>query len=140
MNYCTCVSMIVTAVFLSERENKTVNCRSDYNRTEGTEPRVRSSSFQTCKVTYGGIDGAYYTSTRTRRTGSDGVSKPFLGMLICFRNAFCFNVLILYQVVVEESKEADKTTGQATHRISRGINDKVIIMSVGHVLLENAEQ
>jgi hypothetical protein len=43
-------------------------------------------------------------------------------------------------VVVEESKEADKTTGQATHRISRGISDKVIIMSVGHVLLENAEQ
>lgn len=82
-----------------ERENKTLNCRSDYNRTEGTEPGVRSSSFQTCKVTYGGIDGAYYTSTRTRRTGSDGV-------------------------VVEESKEADKTTGQATHRISRGINDK----------------
>uniref|UniRef100_A0A6N2MUH6 Uncharacterized protein n=1 Tax=Salix viminalis TaxID=40686 RepID=A0A6N2MUH6_SALVM len=82
-----------------DRENKTVNYRSDYNQTEGTEPRVRSSSFQTCKVTYGGIDGAYYTSTRTRRTGSDGV-------------------------LVEESKEADKTTGQATHRISRGINDK----------------
>ncbi|KAJ6400417.1 hypothetical protein OIU84_015961 [Salix udensis] len=82
-----------------DRENKTVNYRSDYNQTEGTEPRVRSSSFQTCKVTYGGIDGAYYTSTRSRRTGSDGV-------------------------LVEESKEADKTTGQATHRISRGINDK----------------
>lgn len=29
------------------------------------------------------------------------------------------------QVVLEESKEADRTTGQATHRISRGINDKV---------------
>lgn len=120
--------MIVTVVCLSDRENKTVNYRSDYNQTEGTEPRVRSSSFQTCKVTYGGIDGAYYTSTRARRTGSDGVSKPFLGMLICFRNAFCFNVLIPYQVLVEESKEADKSTGQATHRISRGINDKVIIV------------
>ncbi|KAJ6320521.1 hypothetical protein OIU78_015836 [Salix suchowensis] len=82
-----------------DRENKTLNYRSDYNQTEGTEPRVRSSSFQTCKVTYGGIDGAYYTSTRARRTGSDGL-------------------------LVEESKEADKTTGQATHRISRGINDK----------------
>ncbi|CAK7347906.1 unnamed protein product [Dovyalis caffra] len=82
-----------------ERENNAVNYRSDFKRTEGTKPQIRSSSFQTCKVTYGGIDGAYYTSTRNRRTGSDGV-------------------------VIEESKEADKTTGQATHRISRGINDK----------------
>ncbi|KAJ8900160.1 hypothetical protein K2173_024800 [Erythroxylum novogranatense] len=28
------------------------------------------------------------------------------------------------QVLIEESKEADKTRGQATHRISRGIHDK----------------
>lgn len=31
-------------------------------------------------------------------------------------------------MVVEESKEADKTTGEATHRISRGISDKVMII------------
>lgn len=31
----------------------------------------------------------------------------------------------VYQAVIEESKEADRTTGQATHRISRGIHDKV---------------
>lgn len=31
-------------------------------------------------------------------------------------------------MVVEESREADKTTGEATHRISRGINDKVKVM------------
>ena len=30
--------------------------------------------------------------------------------------------------MVEESREADKTTGEATHRISRGINDKVMLM------------
>ncbi|KOM57728.1 hypothetical protein LR48_Vigan11g076100 [Vigna angularis] len=54
------------------------------------------------RVTYGGIDGAYYTSTRTRRMGANGV-------------------------VMEENKEADSTTGQATHRISRGIHDKVCI-------------
>lgn len=33
--------------------------------------------------------------------------------------------MILNQVVVEETKEADRTTGQASHRISRGIHDKV---------------
>lgn len=76
-----------------------LNVRKDYDRVEGTKSEARPFSVQTCKVTYGGIDGAYYTSTKTRKTGSDGV-------------------------VLEESKEADKTTGQAAHRISRGINDK----------------
>lgn len=37
-------------------------------------------------------------------------------------------------MVVEESKEADKTTGEATHRISRGINDKVIDYTVDVLL------
>ncbi|GAV92207.1 hypothetical protein CFOL_v3_35588, partial [Cephalotus follicularis] len=73
--------------------------RNDHNRVVESQPQSHSVSFKTCQVTYGGVDGAYYTSTRTRRTGDDGV-------------------------VVEESKEADKTTGQAAHRISRGINDK----------------
>ncbi|GER31238.1 hypothetical protein STAS_07228 [Striga asiatica] len=57
----------------------------------------RSSSYQ--RVTYGGINGAYYTATTSRRTGNDGVT-------------------------VEERRQADKTTGQATHRISRGLQDK----------------
>lgn len=33
--------------------------------------------------------------------------------------------LLTNQVTIEESKQADRTTGQATHRISRGIHDKV---------------
>ncbi|KAJ8900274.1 hypothetical protein K2173_024914 [Erythroxylum novogranatense] len=82
-----------------ERTSKVVNHGSKYNRRAQTEPQTRSFSSQTSKVTYGGVDGAYYTTTRTRRTGTDGV-------------------------LIEESKEADKTTGQATHRISRGIHDK----------------
>ncbi|GLT84427.1 hypothetical protein SLE2022_026590 [Rubroshorea leprosula] len=82
-----------------ERKIQNLNLRNDYNRVEGTKSEARTLSVQTCNVTYGGIDGAYCTSTRTRRTGSDGV-------------------------LIEESKEADTTTGQATHRISRGINDK----------------
>lgn len=82
-----------------EETSKNVNHRNDYNKIEGTKPQARNFSYQTSKVTYGGVDGAYYTSTRTRRAGSDGV-------------------------VIEESKEADKTMGQATHRISRGIHDQ----------------
>ncbi|EOX96225.1 Flower, cultured cell, putative [Theobroma cacao] len=76
-----------------------VNPRNDYDRVEGPKSQARGFSVQTCKVTYGGVDGAYYTSTKSRRTGSDGV-------------------------VIEERKEADRTTGQATHRVSRGIHDK----------------
>ncbi|XVF33505.1 hypothetical protein REPUB_Repub17cG0174300 [Reevesia pubescens] len=76
-----------------------VNQRIDHDRAEGTKSQAPSFSVQTCKVTYSGIDGAYYTSTKSRKTGSDGV-------------------------VIEERKEADRTTGQATHRISRGIHDK----------------
>ncbi|WCJ22861.1 hypothetical protein M5689_004927 [Euphorbia peplus] len=79
--------------------SKNVNLRNDSNRVERTKPQTHNFSFQTCKVTYGGVDGAYYSSTRTRSAGCDGV-------------------------IIEESKEADKTTGQATHRISRGIHDK----------------
>lgn len=30
--------------------------------------------------------------------------------------------------MIDESKEADITTGEATHRISRGIHDKVIFV------------
>lgn len=76
-----------------------VSHKGDNRRMQRAEPTARSFSFQTSKVTYGGVNGSYYTSTRTRRAGTDGV-------------------------MVEESKEADTTTGQATHRITRGIHDK----------------
>ncbi|KAJ8748881.1 hypothetical protein K2173_013314 [Erythroxylum novogranatense] len=82
-----------------ERSSKNVNHGCDYDRSARTDSQTRSLSFQTSKVTYGGVDGAYYTSTRDRRMGNDGV-------------------------LIEESKEVDKTTGQATHRICRGIHDK----------------
>ncbi|KAF3440243.1 hypothetical protein FNV43_RR18526 [Rhamnella rubrinervis] len=84
-----------------ERKNKTLSSQTHNEpyKVKGTQPQNRSYNFQTCKVTYGGVDGAYYTSSRTRKAGGDGV-------------------------VVEETKEADKTTGQATHKLSRGIHDK----------------
>lgn len=66
-------------------------------KLEGTQSKPQSMSYR--RVTYGGIDGTYYTATTTRRAGSDGR-------------------------VLEDSKQADSTTGEATHRISRGIKDK----------------
>lgn len=62
---------------LAEEKGKNVNHRHDYNKMEGNKPQAHNFSFQTCKVTYGGVDGAYYTSSRTRRAGSDGVSNFF---------------------------------------------------------------
>ncbi|GMY09358.1 myeloid leukemia factor 1 [Fagus crenata] len=82
-----------------ETKSKDVSCRNDHNKVEGAHSQASKVSVQTCRVTYGGVNGAYYTSTRTTRAGTDGV-------------------------VVEETKEADRTTGQAKHKISRGIHDK----------------
>lgn len=74
-----------------------VSFATHQNKVEAKKPQSRSVSFQ--RVTYGGIDGAYYTATTSRRTGDDGVT-------------------------LEERKQADRTTGQAAHRVSRGIHDK----------------
>ncbi|GAB4861895.1 hypothetical protein Ancab_037150 [Ancistrocladus abbreviatus] len=73
------------------------NQKIEGNRVKGTQ--TKTFKFHSRKVTYGGLDGAYYTSSATRRMGSDGM-------------------------LMEECKEADTITGQATHRISRGIHDK----------------
>ncbi|KAF8092470.1 hypothetical protein N665_0413s0013 [Sinapis alba] len=63
------------------------------------QPQTQGYSFQSSSVTYGGLDGNYYTSSTTRRTGSDGLT-------------------------LEESKEANTATGVAAHRISRGFHNK----------------
>ncbi|XVF13286.1 hypothetical protein REPUB_Repub08aG0195800 [Reevesia pubescens] len=71
---------------------------SSYHRQQ-QQPQTRSFTFQSSSVTYGGANGAYYTSSETRRSGSDGIT-------------------------FEESKEADTATGQASHRVSRGLQNK----------------
>ncbi|MED6164013.1 hypothetical protein PIB30_085532 [Stylosanthes scabra] len=91
---------------INEKKQNNVTYKNDHYKAE--PPKSRSFSFQTSRVTYGGVDGAYYTSTRTRKTGADGA-------------------------MIEERKEADTTTGEATHRISRGIQDK------GHSLLRKLD-
>ncbi|KAL3814919.1 hypothetical protein ACJIZ3_016187 [Penstemon smallii] len=78
-------------------EKRLTTYSPDHNKVKGTQPQTKSVSFR--RVTCGGVNGTYYTATTTRRTGGNGVT-------------------------LEESKQADKTTGQATHRISRGIHDK----------------
>lgn len=94
------------------------------NKVEPKKPVTRSASFQ--KVTYGGIDGTYYTATTSRRTGDDGVCLLDLLKLNCYDVYLLLNCInYVCQVMWEESKQADRTTGQAAHKVSRGIHDKV---------------
>ncbi|CAL0313395.1 unnamed protein product [Lupinus luteus] len=75
--------------------------RNEYNRLYATapQPQAQSFCFQSSTVSYGGPNGTYYTSSQTKRTGSDGVT-------------------------FEERKEADTSTMQASHAISRGLHGK----------------
>ncbi|MBA0588996.1 uncharacterized protein LOC105801896 [Gossypium raimondii] len=87
----------------SERRNRHLQYMNGYNglyqNQQQQQPQTSSFVFQSSTVTYGGADGAYHTSSKTRRTGSDGIT-------------------------FEENKEADTTTGQASHRVSRGLHNK----------------
>ncbi|KAJ7944808.1 Myeloid leukemia factor 1 [Quillaja saponaria] len=91
---------------VEEKKSKYLQYRNDYSRSNQgqSQPQAHNFTFQSSSVTYGGANGAYYTSSRTRRTGSDGLT-------------------------FDESKEADATTGQAAHRVSRGLHNK------GHSLI-----
>lgn len=67
--------------------------------SSGSQPQTNKYTFHSSTVRYSGINGAYYTSSMTRKMGGDGV-------------------------MLEESKEADTSSRRATHRVSRGIHDK----------------
>ncbi|KAF6150639.1 hypothetical protein GIB67_022251 [Kingdonia uniflora] len=81
---------------------KHVQLQNAYNRLDRPTPQTQSFNFQSSTITYGGPNGAYYTSSTTRRAAGDGLT-------------------------LEESKEADTTTGKAAHRVSRGIHDKMYV-------------
>ncbi|CAA2986980.1 Hypothetical predicted protein [Olea europaea subsp. europaea] len=84
----------------AEKKSKQMTQQNDFNQMHvRSHPQTQSFTFQSSTVSYGGRNGAYFTSSRTRRTGSDGLT-------------------------LEECKEANSSTRQATHRISRGIHDK----------------
>lgn len=67
----------ISVVDVAERNGKTLSSqnRNEPYKVKGTQTQHGSYSFQTCKVTYGGVDGAYYSSSRSRRAGGDGVSS-----------------------------------------------------------------
>ncbi|CAN7081464.1 unnamed protein product [Brassica oleracea var. botrytis] len=80
------------------RQMQNMNANAMVNNGQW-QPQTRSYSFESSTVTYGGHDGNYFTSSKTRRTGSDGLT-------------------------LEESKEANTATREAAHRISRGLHNK----------------
>ncbi|XP_022858615.1 uncharacterized protein LOC111379477 isoform X2 [Olea europaea var. sylvestris] len=86
---------------VTERKSKQMTPRNDFYQMQNVRPRPQTSSFtfHSSTATYGGANGAYRTSSRTRRTGSDGLT-------------------------MEERKEANSSTRQASHMLSRGIHEK----------------
>ncbi|PRQ18035.1 putative myeloid leukemia factor [Rosa chinensis] len=86
---------------VEEKKSKHLQSRDNYSQFGAmqSQPQAHSYTFQSSSVTYGGGNGAYYTSSKTRRMGSDGVA-------------------------FEESKEADTSSGKATHRVSKGLHNK----------------
>lgn len=48
--------------------------RSEFSRASTMRPQAQTYSFQSSTVTYGGIGGAYYTASTTRRMGGNGVN------------------------------------------------------------------
>ncbi|KAK6137675.1 hypothetical protein DH2020_028601 [Rehmannia glutinosa] len=85
----------------TEKKSKHIARRNEVNQMQHlrSQPQTHSFTFQSSTVSYGGANGAYYTSSQTKRAGSDGLT-------------------------FEEWKEANSSTGQATHKVSRGIHDK----------------
>ncbi|KAG8046362.1 hypothetical protein GUJ93_ZPchr0008g12826 [Zizania palustris] len=62
--------------------------------------RILTKKLKSSTVTHGGQNGAYYVSSATRTDGD--------------------------VITVEERKEADTSTGKATHMISHGIGNKAL--------------
>ncbi|XP_074564317.1 uncharacterized protein LOC141820858 [Curcuma longa] len=84
---------------VEEKKSRHIQYRNNFDHSSIAQSQSNTFSFQSSTVTYGGPNGAYYTSSTTRRMGGDGV-------------------------IMEESKEADTTSGRAMHRVSRGIKNK----------------
>lgn len=55
---------------------------NEFGRARALQPQAGSYTFQSSTVTYGGPNGAYYTSSTTRRTGGDGVSNQELFVFV----------------------------------------------------------
>jgi len=80
-------------LLVAVRKSKHLQYRNDYSRFNGIEsqPQGRRFTFQSSTVTHGGANGAFYTSSITRRAGSDGVSN-FILRYVCR----CFFSSVIY--------------------------------------------
>lgn len=74
--------LIINNGYLAEEVKKDVSVNKNHNRIERTKPQTQSVSFK--KVTYGGINGAYYTATTTRKSGSDGVRNLLISVVVLY--------------------------------------------------------
>lgn len=87
-----CVTSVLV-LLLAVRKSKQLQSRNDYSRFNGmgSQPQGLSFTFQSSSVIRGGANGAYYTSSSTRRAGSDGVCN-FLLRYVCS----CFFSSVIY--------------------------------------------
>lgn len=67
-----------------DRRSKQAQIERYYGNMNRVNPQAQTFSFQSSTVTYGGANGAYYTSSSTRRMGGDGVSFLFLFLFIFY--------------------------------------------------------
>lgn len=88
---CSSLSQSGIFIFLgfpviTEKKSKHLQYRDNYNQYGAmqSQPQAHSFTFQSSSVTYGGANGAYYTSSKTRRMGSDGVSNFERFIVHCF--------------------------------------------------------
>jgi hypothetical protein len=87
-----CLTLLTAGFDFIETKSKIVVYGNDGNKVEGEHSQASRVSVQTCRVTYGGVNGAYYTSTRTTRAGTDGVSN--------FLRASCFIIVFLLNLTL----------------------------------------
>ncbi|CAM6126064.1 unnamed protein product [Calypogeia fissa] len=82
------------------RSDQLASSRSQSRRqTQSAYNPVRTYSFQSSSVVYGGSNGQYYSSQTRRRQGPDGV-------------------------IEEEHQEKDTTSGMESHRLSHGLHER----------------
>ena len=115
---------------LAERKSSGVTHKIDLHKSEEpSKDSNRKLSFQSSKVTYGGIDGAYYTSTRTRRMGTDGVyvaTWDFLLVLIVSRSKITLISYIYYNWIRWWLRKARKLTRQQARQHIESLEGSMI--------------
>lgn len=77
---------------LAEKKNSGATYKNEHYKSE---PQ-KGSNFCFSRVTYGGIDGAYYTSTRTRKIGADGVCDVIWCVQLFFKVIFFILMLSIW--------------------------------------------